>query len=154
MKELIRNELNFPIPEGFTVLSQEELAAYQSIIPPEWGIRNTEKHIIIVAASRRIPLLGRLVSLKDAIRKLDENLTKLMAAYDYQTIGFENCDLGGITGEQLFYTYTAQNTAMAGTSIIVRHDKNIWYIHAYFHQEDSAENKELLKEIGKEMTWQ
>ena len=59
MIEVIKKQMNFPVPDSFRDLSKEELSNFKSIGQgPEWGIQNDEKHIMIVVTSKSVGFLA------------------------------------------------------------------------------------------------
>ncbi|MBQ9824559.1 MAG: hypothetical protein IJM63_08680, partial [Solobacterium sp.] len=82
MSEIINNEMNFPVPEGFTVLSKEELAKMQAAEGAvEFAIRNEEEHILMNAAHKTVNgFFAKIVDLKDAIHNQEKSIARLSKA--------------------------------------------------------------------------
>ena len=154
MKELINNEMNFPVPDGFKVLNKEELNNFNTVGQgPVWGIQNDEKHMIIVVGYKNVGILSKMFSSKDAATSIEKSLAKPMAPYNYQLKEFSEFKVGDLLGNGINYTYVVQDIEMQGTSLAVKKDNKLYYIHAYYRLENNEDSLKLLKDTINDITW-
>lgn len=156
MSEIINNEMNFPVPEGFTVLSKEELAKMQAAEGAvEFAIRNEEEHILMNAAHKTVNgFFAKIVDLKDAIHNQEKSIARLSKALNYNCLGFEDYEIGGHEAKGFSYTYDVQGIGMQGTSIITNNSKTFYYIYAYYRQAKAEESLKIVNSILEGISWQ
>jgi hypothetical protein len=155
MNELINNEMNFPVPEGFAVLSEEELAKLKPAEGTvEFAVRNEPQHILMNVAHRTINgLFAKIVDLRDAVRNQEKSIAKLSSALNYSCIGFNDYSIGGHEAKGFTYTYDVQGIEMQATSIITSNGKTFYYIYAYYRKANAEESLKTVNSILEGISW-
>ena len=74
---LLNNELNFSYPEGFHVMDQAELSAYNFYAAaPGWCINDPDRHIMVSVAWKQAPgLFAKMLKVKDVASMVWRNLS-------------------------------------------------------------------------------
>ncbi len=155
-KIILNNEMNLHLPEGFHVLSEEELRQYPAAEEtPDWGASNPEQHILTVISWRkRNGFLSALAGLKELSKTMEDRMRKIMQPYGYQLESFVSRRIGGLEAEGFRYDYTAQETAMSAESLIAKKGKNFYYIHSYYHTALKEESLSTLENLFGSAGWE
>ncbi len=156
MSELLNNEMNINVPEGFRILTGEDLAKYRAAEGAvNFGMQNEEKHIILTVSWKEYnSFLAMLGDPKEAIKKQESSIAKLMKDYSYRMKEFSEFKVGDLAGQGFTYTYDVQNTGMQGTSVIVKNGKVFYYIYAYCRQELADDGMKTVRDILADVSWQ
>ena len=77
MTEIINNEISIGIPDGFHVMSEEELTkVYVTKDPKRWGIWDNDRHVIISVLWQDLDAFTAMLADIDAAAVRNEQLTK------------------------------------------------------------------------------
>ncbi len=155
MSEVLNQELYMNIPEGFHVLSEEELSKLNHIDgAPIWCISDPDRHIMMSVSWKKSGFASLLVSSGEIIKKMEADICRAMGSYGYELKWFITEDLGGVQAEGFRYTYTAQNIPMMGETLSVKKGKTFYYIHCYLREELQEESLRTVEEILRTCRWQ
>ena len=150
------NQLNLAVPEGFDVLTAEELKNLNPLKEGDGGgaIRNSEKHIVVSAAWKKHGgLVSLLVSQDEGIEALEKQLAKALKPYGYVRDEFKKETVGAKEADAVVYHYEAQSVPMCAESIMVKDGGIYYYIHCYYRSELAEESRKVLEEIFKDSSW-
>ena len=151
---VLNEELVINIPEGFHELGVAELESinhYGNV--PDWCISDPDRHMILSISWKKNGLAAMLLSSKDVAKKMETELKRLMAAYNFETQGEVKEDVGGLKADGFRYSYKAQSIDMAGETLSIKKGKMFYYIHCYMREELLHESRQVLKEILKSARW-
>ncbi len=139
MNQVVLNgRLKITYPDGFRELQYTEKAGMQfTAEPPQFCISDPERHMIVSAAYRVINgLSAALLRTEEIAAKAEEQIRSAMTPYGYRPEGTVSLD--NMTGFR--YSYTAENTAMSGETLIMKEGRTVYYIHCWYRtalQEES-----------------
>ncbi|MBQ1467757.1 MAG: hypothetical protein IIZ27_04700 [Solobacterium sp.] len=155
MDEVLNQELMISVPEGFHVMSEEELSKlnhYGQI--PNWCVSDPDRHIILSVSWKKSGFASLLLNTAEVAKKMEGEIHRLLASYGYTLKEFISEDIGGISADGFRYSYTAQNVPMIGESLSVKKGKVFYYIHGYLREELQEESLRTLEEIFRTCHWQ
>ena len=146
---LINDEMNITIPEGFTVLSAEQIAEMNYIDnPPQFCMRNEEKHIIFsIAYKKTNRFFAALLSAKDIAGSMEKGLEGPMAQFGYELEGYTSRKVGGKASTGFGYNYQVDDVGMHGAAYSVKTKGTFYYLYAYIRQESREEGLKTVTEI-------
>ena len=151
---LLNNELEITLPDGFHILTEEELAGMNfSDGKPDLCISDPERHIIISIAWRKSGFAAHLLSAKDVIGKMESGIRKSMEPYGYSLETFLTEDMNGTPAEGFRYEYEAQGISMIGETFSVRKGKVFYYIHCYLRKALREESLQTLESFFGTFRW-
>ena len=146
---LVNGEISMNCPDGFQIMSEEELTAlYTNYGPARWGAWNKESRVILaVEWERRMSLLLRFTDSK----RIAENNEKLMRRayrdYGYVPGGFFSRKVGGLDATGYRFTYRLGDVSQSAESVLLKLERRIYRFSCVGRTEDEAENRKLFGEI-------
>ena len=151
----LNSELTFDIPEGFRVLTADELQQYATPAgAPNWCASDPDRHMMFSVSWKKSLLAGLLLNTKEVVKKMEQNINRMMASYGYKQHGFVEEDLNGVTAYGFRYTYTSKDTAMAAQTIGLKKGSTFYYIHCYMREELLEESRPVLDGILRSVKWE
>ncbi|MBO4217972.1 MAG: hypothetical protein J5887_00480 [Erysipelotrichaceae bacterium] len=152
---LLNNELELTCPEGFRVLSEEEMNKFS--FPnekPGCILENQDSHITVSLAWRPINgLLALLVNVRELAQKMAQYVSEADQPYDHRQ---SDCFTGSVAGEKsagFDYHYKAQDIDMDGRAIVVRHRRTLYYMYFYSRSALREPSLKLIDEIISSMNF-
>ena len=111
---ILNDELKLAYPEGFHVLSAEEMDRMQFL---EKGagicLSDPERHILISVGWKRPGVLaGLMLNAGDLAKNSEKTIRKAMQNMGYRCRGFEKRQIAGNRAEGFGYEYSAQGVEM------------------------------------------
>ena len=145
----INGELSLPRPEGFAVMSPEELdRAYTCNSPDRWGIWNKERHIMVTMLWHRYnPLLAWLADMKTLVRRNEQVNRRGYKDHDYQLEGFWSRTVGGMAGEGYRFTYRLGDVAQRIDTVLIKKGRTIYSLSCVGRPENTARDEALFEAI-------
>ena len=152
---VLNSRLQLSVPEGFRRMEPQELEKYAfGGQVPAFALSDPERHMIITAGWKEAGALAAFfLSAKDMARNTEARLRQPMLAFGYRPRGSVSRDAGGKKAAGYTYTYKAQDTAMAGETLIVKDGKTFYYLYCYMREALQEENGEVWKEIIRSARW-
>lgn len=152
---LLNNELNLSYPDGFHVMSREELSGFNYYSEaPGWCINDADRHIMISVSWKKIPgIFARMLKIKDVAKSMEGQMAQVMKAYDYRLDDFISRSPGGKEAEGFRYQYKVQDNDMTGMSFGVKNKNTFYYIHIYYRSALKEESVPVIEEILKSASW-
>ncbi len=143
-QDIINHELHITIPEGFHLLSEDELnQIYMDENAERWGMRNEEDHMIFVIYYHRSnPLLAALASENDIVKSTQLKLAKGMENHGYAFNGYFSKEACGQERPGFDYEYNVGAVRQSGRILIIK-KKNVCYT-VYFYTRDNLLDKNLV----------
>ena len=152
----LNNELNLTYPDGFKVMTPEDLKQYKFFEEaPGFCINDADRHIIISVSWRQSnPFVAMLVSSADIAKNMEAKIRKPMGQYGYTLEGFMSREVGGKTADGYRYAYEVKGIGMVGESLSLKSGGNFYYIHSYFRQELREPSLQVLDKVFTSVTWE
>ena len=152
----LNNEMNLQYPDGFKIMSEEELRKHKFYEEaPGFCINDPERHIVLSVSWRQAnPFVAMLAGTADIARNMEAKIRKPMNKFGYHLEEFMTRQIGGKTADGYRYTYSVQDVGMVGESLSVKSGSNFYYIHSYFREELREESLKLLDQIFADVTWE
>ena len=150
---IVNEELTMNGPEGFHIMTEEEMAQLKYFDKPMWLITDPDRHMIFTVSWRKSGLAALLLKPKDIIKKMETQLGKAMKPYDYGFQSFLQADMGGQPAEGFLYAYNSKGIDMCGAAFSVKKGKTFYYIYCYMREELLAESRPVLEEIMHGASW-
>ena len=149
-RETIGGAVEVEVPDGFCVMSAEELKqAYQSEDPNRWGMRNKERHIIMTVMWKAYHgLAGLFLSDLRAVCKKNEQLSsKGYAGHSYRCDGFFSLSVDGQPAEGYRFSYRIGDVEQSAETILIKQDKTIYSFTFAGRTENKAADREMFAGI-------
>ena len=90
-RQTVNDTFILQIPDHYEPMSAEDLRelSRNGGDPYQWGVRDRENHVMIVASWKEYPaLLARLADLKSIARKNEQLTGGVYEGHDYRLLGF------------------------------------------------------------------
>ena len=152
---LLNNELNLAYPDGFRVMSKEELSGYNFYSEaPGWCVNDAERHIMVSVSWKQVPsLFAKMLKVKDVAKSMEGQMAQAMKAFQYKLVEFTARTPGGKEAEGFRYDYTVQDTGMSGESLCVKNRNTFYYLHFYYRTALKEESMAVVDEILQSASW-
>lgn len=148
--ETVNGTVEFEVPDGFSVMSAEELRqAYRNEDPNRWGIRDEERHIIVTVMWKAYTgLLGLFLSDLKAVCKKNEQLSsKGYAGHGYRCGGFFSLSVDGQPAEGYRFSYRVGDVEQSAETILIRQGRTIYSVTFAGRAENQAADQEVFAGI-------
>ena len=151
MTEIINNEISIGIPDGFHVMSEEELTkVYVTKDPKRWGIWDNDRHVIISVLWQDLNAFTAMLADIDAAAVRNEQLTKKgYEGHDYAMEGFHDADISGSHARGYSFTYRIQDISQRVDTLLFKAGRRIYSIYCIGRNENREQDHELFEEILK-----
>ena len=139
----IHHELEIAYPDGFHLMSAEELQqAYKSDYPNMWGIRDEDRHIIIAIFWKESnELLTKLVNAKSQAKRVEKLMAKGLKGRKYHFCGNFATTVAGCEAHGFRYGYLgAGDVPQDAETILFTHGKTSYTLYYYTRPETAAAN--------------
>ena len=149
-KETVNGTVEIEIPDGFYVMSAEELRqAYQSEDPNRWGMRDKERHIIVTVMWKAYSVLpGLFLSDLKAVCKKNEHLSsKGYAGHGYRCDGFFSLSVDGQPAEGYRFSYRVEDVEQSAETILIRQGRTIYSVTFAGRTENKEADQEVFSGI-------
>ena len=142
-KTLIHGELEIAYPEGFNLMTSDELRkAYNNPYPNIWGIRDEERHILITVFWKDSnELLSKLASAESLAKRAEKTISRGMRKLAYRFGGKFTTTIAGCEAHGFRYEFTgAGDVAQVAETIVFKHGKICYTLYYYTRPETAAAN--------------
>ena len=149
-KQTINDTFTLEIPERFEVLSEEDLRGmYRNAGDPfQWGVRDTENHVIIVALWKKYPaLLSWTLDLKAIVKKNEQLTGQAHAEHGYRFLEFFSMQAGDEKAEGYRFTYEKEGVTQACSNFLIRDGRTIYAFICVGREENMDADRETIKQI-------
>ena len=145
----LNDELTLTYPEGFRVLTQDEMDSMQFLEKgPGTCLSDPERHILISVGWKRPGVLaGLMLNAGDLAKNSEKTIRKAMQNMGYRCRGFEKKQIAGNRAEGFGYEYSAQGVEMLGETYVTKIEKTVYYFNFYARREREAEAMTVWKQI-------
>ncbi len=154
MLQVMVNALRVSCPEGFREMNESEKAGLHfAMEAPGICLTNPEKHMVVSIGWVKSGMASLLLSEKDAARKGEEKVSRLMKDLGYQLEEYPNRTLDEEKASGYRYHYTAQDIGMTGETLVAKHRKVFYYLNLYCRTELREESLKIWEEMLDAMRW-
>ena len=149
-KAIVNDSLEVSQPDGFRVMSHEELCqAYGLDYDCMWGMRDEERHVILAVfwkvSSKLISMLG---SAKLVAEQSEKNLRRRYRKSGYHSDGLFETEVAGLRGWGFRYGHSPMGAAEQSCETVVIKDGTCCYTIMYHTRTERAHtNRALYEEI-------
>ena len=147
---LLNEELNLYWPDGFSVMTKEELkAALRTEDPEKFGIHDKERHIILfVWWHISNPLIVKLAgNIQNVVKQTEKKLKKTYKDHQYRFLGFFPTKVCGYEAYGLRFEYTLGEITQICETIQFIYKSCCYTISYYTRPELDEQNQPVLQEI-------
>ncbi len=155
MTEIINNEISIGVPDGFHIMSAEELTkVYISSDPKRWGIWDNDRHVIITVLWQDLNAFTSMLADIDATAVKNEQLTrKGYEGHDYAMEGFHGAQICGSHARGYSFTYRIQDITQHVSTLLFKVNKRIYSINCIGRNENREQDHELFEEVLKSVSF-
>ena len=155
MTEIINQEISIGVPDGFHIMSQEELTkVYVTNDPNRWGIWDHDRHVIISILWQDLNAFTAMLADIDAAAVKNEQLTKKgYEGHDYVMEGFHDADISGSHARGYSFTYRIQDIIQHVDTLLFKANKRIYSINFIGRNENREQDHELFEEVLKTVSF-
>ena len=149
-KQTINDTFTLEIPDRFEVLSEEDLRGmYRNAGDPfQWGVRDTENHVIIVALWKKYPaLLSWTLDLKAIVKKNEQLTGQAHAEHGYRFLEFFSMQAGDEKAEGYRFTYEKEGATQACSNFLIRDGRTIYAFICVGREENMDADRETITQI-------
>ena len=149
-RQTINDTFTLEIPDRFEVLSEEDLRGmYRNAGDPfQWGVRDTENHVIIVALWKKYPaLLSWTLDLKAIVKKNEQLTGQAHAEHGYRFLEFFSMQAGDEKAEGYRFTYEKEGATQACSNFLIRDGRTIYAFICVGREENMDADRETINQI-------
>ena len=149
-KQTINDTFTLEIPDRFEVLSEEDLRGmYRNAGDPfQWGVRDTENHVIIVALWKKYPaLLSWTLDLKAIVKKNEQLTGQAHAEHGYRFLEFFSLQAGDEKAEGYRFTYEKEGATQACSNFLIKDGRTIYAFICVGREENMDADRETINRI-------
>ena len=149
-RQTINDTFTLEIPEQFEVLGEDDLRSmYRNAGDPfQWGVRDTENHMIIVALWKKYPaLLSWTLDLKAIVKKNEQLTGQAHAEHGYRFLGFFSTQAGDEKAEGYRFTYEKEGVTQACSNFLIRDGRTIYAFICVGREENMDADRETVNRI-------
>ena len=149
-RQIINDTYALQIPDSFEMISPEELQemSRNGGDPFQWGVRDKEKHIMILAMWKKYPaILSWMADLKAIAKRNQELAAKGYAGHGYRFLDYLSWQAGEEKAEGYRFTYNVGNISQAVSSMLVKNGKIIYAFTCVGHEENTEGDLAAFRDI-------
>ena len=149
-RQTINGTFTLEIPDRFEVLSEEDLRGmYRNVGDPfQWGVRDTENHVIIVALWKKYPvLLSWTLDLKAIVKKNEQLTGQAHAEHGYRFLEFFSLQAGDEKAEGYRFTYEKEGVTQACSNFLIKDGRTIYAFICVGREENMDADRETITQI-------
>jgi len=147
--ERINRELNIMVPDGYRVMSAEEMTAmFLDDNPNRWAMRNeANHHTVAVFYHKSNPFLSLLADTKSVAESTQLRLAEGLFSHQYQKGEFFPSTICGQKAYGFTYRYINHDVPTDGTVIVFKHGNICYTIYGYSAETYTAANRPVFEAI-------
>jgi len=149
-RQTINETFTLQIPDGFEVLTEEDLGKMYRNIGDSfgWGVRDTENHVIITVLWKQYPaLLSRMLDLKAIVKKNEQLTGKAHAAHGYRFLEFFSMQAGDEKAEGYRFSYDKEGMTQVCSNYLIKDGRTIYAFMCVGREENMDADKETFRRI-------
>ena len=148
-KVRVSDELFIGCPEGFHVMSEEELKGMNFMAEgPGIAMKDPDRHILVsVGVQKMNGFSALMLNQKELVKNMEKRIEQAQKPYGYHGAEFLTRQAGPDKADGVGYEYTAQDVGMYSESFAVKKGKNVTYYHLYARSANKEESLKIWEEI-------
>ena len=149
-RQTVNDTFILQIPDHYEPMSAEDLRelSRNGGDPYQWGVRDRENHVMIVASWKEYPaLLARLADLKSIARKNEQLTGGVYEGHDYRLLGFCSMQAGDVKAEGYRFSCRAEGVAQVMNSFLIKDGKTVYAFLCCGWEENTAADQAVFREI-------
>ena len=152
-EERINQDLNLMVPEGYRVMSAEEMQAmFLDDNPNRWAMRNEAMHhTVAVFYHKSNPFLSMLADAKSVAESTQLRLAEVLLSHQYQKGESFPLAMCGQKAYGFTYRYINHEVPTDGTVIVFKHGNICYTVYGYSAAEYTETNRPMFETICKSM---
>ena len=152
-EERINQDLNLMVPEGYRVMSAEEMQAmFLDDNPNRWAMRNEAMHhTVAVFYHKSNPFLSMLADAKSVAESTQLKLAEGLLSHQYQKGESFPLAMCGQKAYGFTYRYINHEVLTDGTVIVFKHGNICYTVYGYSAAEYTETNRPMFETICKSM---
>lgn len=142
----VNNELNITYPDGFHLMSEEELARYFSTAENRWGVYNAAEHIVLSVSWTKARPLSFFTDAESVLIGIEgRTRTNLL---NYQRVTSYQMDIAKnkAYGVRFEYRVNDARIVQVGDLICFKHKKQFYVIHYITRKANAGSARESFKQ--------
>lgn len=149
----INKELNIIVPDGYRVMSAEEMTAmFLDDNPDRWAMRNeANHHTVAVFYHKSNPFLSMLANAKSVAESTQLRLAEGLFSHQYQKGESFPLAMCGQKAYGFTYRYINHEVPTDGTVIVFKHGNICYTVYGYSAAEYTETNRPMFETICKSM---
>ena len=149
MKTAEFNGLRLAYPDDFYVMTDEEVGKYFCSDMLRWGVRNAEKHIVIVLAKTKSSILNLITDAKGVAAGAENSMRKSLR--DYRRVGDIETQIIGKKAECFSFEYLTDDGAVSQycETAVVKDRRSYYIAYCFCRSQDKEEYSPMFDEFRK-----
>ena len=149
-RQIMNDTFSLQIPEHFEPMSAEELRQLSGAggDPYQWGVRDRENHVMLVALWKQYPALLAWASNLKAIVKKNEQMTgQAHAAHGYRFLEFFSMQAGDEQAEGYRFCYDKEEITNVCNNFLIKDGRTIYAFMCVGRKENMDADRETFRRI-------
>ena len=132
-------------PDDFSEMSEEEIKKYFGGDMIRFGVRNTEKHVILSLGKSKKSIMSLFASPKSVLDSANNSLKNNLK--DYECLGEFDAEMLEKPAKGIRFSYSANDVDVKQfcEMVVTKHKGSIYVLYCLARLEDRKENEELFK---------
>ena len=152
----LNEELNLFCPDGFRILSEEEITDQNCFSSEEEGIElvsNALSMTVLVSWKQLNAISAMMKNAKDIAKDMEPQVKETLEAQDYRLEGFREVLLGERSAYGFCYEYEADGFPMYGETFALKNNKNLYSFTLRMKMDTREEGLTEWKKICVSSSW-
>ncbi len=148
-QEIVNGAFAMPVPDGFHVMSEEELTKlFMKPDPDRWGIWDQERHIMLTLEWKKYsPLALKMTNVKNIAARNEQLMRKALKKYSYQPEGAFSGRIAGLEAEGYRYLYQVQGIEQTAECLLFAERSLVYRMTCVGRVENRAANRAFFESI-------
>ena len=148
-RQTINETFFLQVPDTFERMDGESLRGLSRGGDPfQWGMKDRENHVMIIAMWKRYPALISLLADPKTLVKKNEQLTrKLYDGHGYRLLGFLSMQAGEEKAEGYRFSYSAEGIAHVRINFLIRDGKTVYAFFCAGREENADTDLTMFSRV-------
>ena len=148
-RQTINETFTLQAPDAFERMDGETLRGLSRGGDPfQWGMKDRENHVMIIAMWKRYPALISLLADPKTLVKKNEQLTrKLYDGHGYRLLGFLSMQAGEEKAEGYRFSYSAEGIAHVRINFLIRDGKTVYAFFCAGREENADTDLTMFSRV-------
>ena len=153
-RQILNDSFSLQIPETFEPMSGQDLRelSRNNGDPFQWGVRDRENHVMIVALWKQYPgLLAWMSSLKAIAEKNEQQTRRVYEGHDYRLLEFSSLQAGDEKAEGYCFSYSTEGVTQIVNHYLIKDGRTVYAFLCTGREENRAADQAAFREILKSL---